>query len=184
MANYILLERVELNASAASVTFDNIPQSGYTDLKVVLSARDGASAVIDGARVRFNNDTTSGNYTQKRLYGNGSTATSDTNNNGAFAVGNTATSNTFSNCEFYIPNYLGSTAKSVSFDNVAETNATTQYLGIGAFLWSDTAAISTITISGESADFLQHSTFSLYGVADVNTTPVSCTIGYWWKHCC
>lgn len=171
-ANYILLERIELNASAASVTFSSIPQTGYTDLKVVVSARDGASSVIDGARVRFNNDTTSGNYTARRLIGSGSAASSDTNNVGAFAVGNTATASTFSNCEFYIPNYTGSTAKSVSFDNVAETNATTQYIGLGAFFWSGTAAITTITISGESADFLANSTFSLYGLAALGTTPV------------
>ncbi len=32
--NYVLLERTELAASAASVTFANIPQTGYTDLKI------------------------------------------------------------------------------------------------------------------------------------------------------
>jgi hypothetical protein len=189
--NYVLLERIELNASAASVVFSNIPQSGYTDLKIVVSARDGASSVIDGARVRFNNDTTSGNYTARRLIGSGSAASSDTNNVGAFADGNTATASTFSNCEFYIPNYTGSTAKSVSFDNVAETNATTQYMGLGAFLWSSTAAITTITISGESADFLQYSTFSLYGLAALGTTPAIApkasggnitTDGTYWYH--
>jgi hypothetical protein len=172
-ANYVLLEKITVGAAgAASVTFSGIPQTGYTDLVVKVSARDGASSVIDGAVVRFNNDTTSGNYTARRLIGSGSAASSDTNNTGAFAVGNTATANTFSNCEFYIPNYTGSTAKSVSFDNVGETNATTQYMGLAAFLWSNTAAITTITISGESANFLQYSTFYLYGVAKLGTTPV------------
>ncbi len=37
-ANYVLLERIELNASAASITFSNIPQSGYTDLKLIVSS--------------------------------------------------------------------------------------------------------------------------------------------------
>ena len=36
MANYILLERITVGAAgAASVTFNNIPQPGYTDLKIV-----------------------------------------------------------------------------------------------------------------------------------------------------
>ena len=171
-ANYVLIEKISVGAAgASSVTFSGIPQTGYTDLVVKVSARDGASSVIDGAVVRFNNDTTSGNYTSRRLIGSGSAATSDTNNVGAFAVGNTATANTFSNCEFYIPNYTGSSYKSVSFDNVAETNATTQYMGLAAFLWSNTAAITSIQISGESSSFLQYSTFYLYGVAKLGTTP-------------
>jgi hypothetical protein len=171
-ANYVLLEKITVGAAgASSVSFTGIPQTGYTDLVVKVSARDGASSVIDGATVRFNNDTTSGNYTARRLIGSGSAASSDTNNVGAFAVGNTATANTFSNCEFYIPNYTGSSYKSVSFDNVAETNATTQYMGLAAFLWSNTAAITSIQISGESSSFLQYSTFYLYGVAALGTTP-------------
>jgi hypothetical protein len=171
-ANYVLLEKISVGAAgASSVTFSGIPQTGYTDLVVKVSARDGASSVIDGVVVRFNNDTTSGNYTARRLIGSGSAASSDTNNVGAFAVGNTATANTFSNCEIYIPNYTSSTAKSVSIDNVAETNATTQYMGLSAFLYSGTAAITSIQISGESSSFLQYSTFYLYGVAKLGTTP-------------
>ena len=38
-ANYVLLEKVTLSANAASVTLDNIPQTGYTDLKLVASTR-------------------------------------------------------------------------------------------------------------------------------------------------
>jgi hypothetical protein len=37
--NYVLLETIALTQAAASVTFDNLPTSGYTDLKVVISAR-------------------------------------------------------------------------------------------------------------------------------------------------
>jgi hypothetical protein len=173
MANYVLLNSQQLTASASSVTFSNIPQSGYTDLKVVMSARTNVSSVIDGTKVRFNNDTTSGNYTARRLYGDGTTAYSDTNNVGnLFSDGSNATANTFSNCDLYIPNYLSSNAKSYSTDNVAETNATTQYMGLGAQLWSGTGAINTITISPETGTaFLQYSTFSLYGLAAVGTTP-------------
>jgi hypothetical protein len=40
------LRNVELTQSAASVTFDNIPQTGYTDLKVVMSARQSTDGCI------------------------------------------------------------------------------------------------------------------------------------------
>ena len=66
--NYVLLERIELNDSAASVTFSNIPQSGYTDLKVVLSARNSGADV--NAYITFNGS--SSGYSEKFLYGNGS----------------------------------------------------------------------------------------------------------------
>jgi len=59
-ANYVLLERIELNASAASVVFNNIPQSGYTDLKIEMSVRSTYAAVVEGVVVRFNGDTTAG----------------------------------------------------------------------------------------------------------------------------
>lgn len=151
------------SGGASSIDFTSIP-STYTDLVVKLSGRTNYSGIVDGAVVRFNNDTTSGNYTAKRLIGSGSAATSDTNNTGAFAVGNTATANTFSNCEVYIPNYVGSSYKSASIDNVAEANTATQYMGLAAFLWSNTAAITSIKISGESGSFVQYSTATLYGI--------------------
>jgi hypothetical protein len=51
------LERIELNATAASVTFANIPQTGYTDLKVVVSARLDVNDVQ--LKMYFNADTKS-----------------------------------------------------------------------------------------------------------------------------
>jgi hypothetical protein len=66
--NYVLLETIELTTSAASITFDNIPQTGYTDLKIVASARTNRALEVDSAVLRFNGDTTSGNYWQKSIW--------------------------------------------------------------------------------------------------------------------
>ena len=168
--NYVLLERIELNASAASITFANIPQSGYTDLKVVISARTNRSLEVDGINVSFN---TGGTYSGRRLYGTGSGTGSDTTYAGMpFMTAATATANTFGNAEIYIPNYTSSTAKSFSIDGVGETNATTTYMGLGAGLWSGTAAITSIVIAPETGTaILAGSTFSLYGLAALGTTP-------------
>ena len=169
-ANYILLERIELNASAASVTFANIPQTGYTDLKVVATAR-ATTGGVGGVRVNFNGVAT--NLSERQLEGNGASASSSSTSIGYAIVanGSTDTANTFSNCEIYIPNYTSSNNKSWSADYVSENNATTAYAGLTAGLWSQTAAITSVTLVMTNP-FAANSTFSLYGLAALGTTPV------------
>lgn len=190
--NFVLLDRIELNATAASVVFDNIPQSGYTDLKIVLSGRN-TSAGDDQVWISFNGSTTG--FSNIVLYGNGSGA----GQSGAIAryVANVTTSgytaNTFSNCEIYIPNYRSSNFKSISADAVNENNATTAFAVLVSTLWSNTAAITSITLTTSSGTaFETNSTFSLYGLAQVGTTPaiapkadggnVIGTDGTYWYH--
>jgi hypothetical protein len=168
--NYILLERVELGATAASVTFDNIPQSGYTDLKVVVSARSNRADTDDIILMKPNNS--SSNLTYRALTANGSAASSGTLNR-FYVDGDTFTANTFANVEIYIPNFTSSSYKSWSLDSVTENNGTTAYSALMAGLWSDTTAISSLVFAPiYGTAFTANSTFSLYGLADVNTTPV------------
>jgi len=171
--NYVLLERTELNAEAASVSFSNIPQSGYTDLKIVTSARTTKSgAGADWVKISFNGVTT--NLSMRVLYGEASTAGSYTDTSIYGAIGsNSQTSNTFGNTEFYIPNYTGSSNKSVSADAVSENNSSSgNYLNFSAGLWSSTAAITSITLTPYTGpNFAANSTFSLYGLAALGTTP-------------
>jgi hypothetical protein len=169
--NYVLLERIELNASAASVTFDNLPTSGYTDLKIVVSVRQSSTSV-SYATLRFNGSTTG--YTYRSLEGSGSTAASFNGSSGAIgvAVPDNWTANTFSNFEIYIPNYRSANNKSYSTDAVSEQNATTAYADLVAGLWSNTAAITSISIQDGSGNLVANSTFSLYGIAALGTTPV------------
>jgi hypothetical protein len=180
--NYILLERTELNASAASVTFANIPQTGYTDLKIVYSARSNStSGYAETVNMKFNNSSTS-DYTWRGLYS--VTATPGSNNSGGsvaqIRAGNVPSANltasTFSNNEIYIPNYTSANFKSVSIDAVSEVNGSTDFtytLMLQAGLRSNTAAITDITLSLDAAgtSFVAGSTFSLYGIAAVGATP-------------
>lgn len=172
-ANYVLLERIELNASAASVVFNNIPQSGYTDLKIVASARSTDSAFVGRTlELTFNGSTSS--RSSRRLLGSGSAASSGnfaSNMYGGNVPTSTATSNTFGNNEIYIPNYAGSSNKSYSADGTMENNATESYMSLWAGLWSNTAAITSISLFCDAGDFVANSTFSLYGLAAVGTTP-------------
>ena len=172
MPNYILLERIELNASAASVTFSNIPQTGYTDLKVVVSARSDYAGVQASLYISPNGLTTNGS--SRVLFGSGSTAASYTytNINMRDIAANTSTASTFGNTEVYIPNYNSTTTyKSFSADSVGENNATAAPAGLSAGLWSSNSAITSLQLSTDG-NFMQYSTFSLYGLAAVGTTPV------------
>lgn len=192
--NYVLLDRIELNNTAASVTFDNIPQSGYTDLKVVFSVRDTSAGLSNNIILRLNSVTTS--QSVRSLQGNGSSVVSfsDTPIYTGGAVGNTATANTFSNCEMYITNYSSTTQnKSVSIDAVTEHNGTAAIAALNAGLYASNTAISSIQFAPNGAvSFMAGSTFSLYGLAQVGTTPaiapkadggnVIGTDGTYWYH--
>ena len=170
-ANYILLETITVGeAGASSVTFNNIPQSGYTDLKIVWSARN--SSTNDYVALSVNGNSSA--FTQKTLFGTGSAASSFTTP--VQYVGHldntNLTANTFTNSEIYIPNYTSSNNKSYSADGAQENNGSGAQVNITAGLWSNTAPITSITLSPSGANFVQYSTFSLYGLAAVGTTPV------------
>ena len=163
MATYNLIATTTVGAGgASSIDFTGIPQT-YTDLKVVLSVRssDGSGSL----RVQPNGLTT--NLSSRRLEGSGSGASSATDGSIIFIYAVTISSYTasvFSNIEIYIPNYAGSTYKSVSADGVMENNATEAYQNLVAGLWSNTAAITSLTLAKSSGTFVQYSSASLYGI--------------------
>jgi len=148
---------------AASITFSSIP-STFTDLVVKLSSRSSDSIVATGVIMQFNGSSAS--LTYRNLEGDGSTAASYNGTTGRIGVTNAATStaSTFGNLEAYIPNYAGSTNKSSSIDSVQENNATTAYADLHANLWSNTAAITSIALTLQTGNFVQHSTAYIYGV--------------------
>jgi hypothetical protein len=163
---YSLISSVTVGSGgAANIQFASIPAT-YTDLVLVTSLRDNAGSFA--AQITFNNSTTS--YSNRYLRGNGASASSAggsvTTYIESFSVGSSFTANTFSNSNIYIPNYTGSTNKSVSVDSVTENNATTAYGEILAGLWSNTSAITEIDITAGDGSFVQYSTAYLYGISN------------------
>ena len=153
------------SGGASSVTFSSIPAT-YTDLQLVCSSRvDGSNGTIVW---KFNTDTTASNYTEKYLGGNGSTASSGGSNNPWYSHSNdsTTTTSTFENTSVYIPNYTSGNQKSVSVDTVSENNSTTAYAQFFAGIWTGTSAINAITLTPYSGNFVQYSTFYLYGISN------------------
>jgi hypothetical protein len=172
MANtYTLISSVTVGAGgAASMGFTSIPAT-YTDLFIKVSARTGRSgSPDDGLLIALNGSSSS--FTQRFLEGSGSSASSGTAgwgtaNSIANINGPTSTANTFSNNEIYIPNYAGSNYKSISSDSVQENNQTTAYQDMYTVLWSNTAAITSITLTNYSTtNFTQYSTAYLYGISN------------------
>ena len=168
--NMVAIQTVTVGAGgASSIDFTNIPQT-YTDLVVRTSYRTNVAQEYDQLRLTFNGSSTAV-YSFRGITGAGSgtpgseSSSSVSSIKVAPGVGNSATASTFTNDEIYIPNYTSSNNKSLSSNAVGENNATTAYASMFAGLWSNTAAITRITLVPESAgNFVQYTTATLYGV--------------------
>jgi hypothetical protein len=148
------------SGGAASIEFTGIAGTGR-DLLLVHSLRSAGSNRV--FRIRVNGDSGS-NYPFVRLFGTGAavdTSTTTDTGSAVFACSTDDTANTFGNGQLYIANYTASQNKSISDDHVNENNATTAYQFIRAVQWSNTAAITSVSISGAD-NLAQHSSASLY----------------------
>jgi hypothetical protein len=171
-STYTLISSNVLSSSAASVTFSAIP-STYTDLVLRVSARNDGATTTDNAKLEFNGDTSSANYSWNYLRGTGSAASASRTatgvigyfqlnwfSNGAASVA----ADTFTNNELYIPSYTASQKKQFSWFNAQEDYAATANLWAYALLYHSTTAISSIKITGSSYNFVSGSSFYLYGI--------------------
>jgi hypothetical protein len=169
MANtFTLIEARTLSTDTASISFTSIPAT-YTDLLISFSTRSSANneSPYNNQKLRFNGDTGS-NYSVRGLFGNGTSDSSGTNSGDSilFNYGNASdtTAGIFSNGQIYIPNYRSSSQKSVSIDCAVENNATAALVNLTAAQWTDTAAITSISLTDGYGDFKTNSTFYLYGI--------------------
>jgi hypothetical protein len=158
------------SGGASSVSFTSIPQT-YTNLVLKLSMRGNYTGdLVTNPAITFNGSSTG--YSERLLWnGNNNTAGSANGSYSGFqftwANGPSSTSNTFSNGEMYIPNYTSSNYKSMSSDSVDENNSNSNgLLSLDSGLWSNTAAITSITLTMSYGSFVQYSTFYLYGISN------------------
>ena len=164
-----LIQSVTVGAGgAASILFSSIPGT-YTDLQMILSLRVNNSAAQAVFDIKFNGS--SANYDLRYLGQSNSSVVSYTRANGfgtnmtGYYPAANATASTFGNASIYIPNYAGSTNKSLSLDAVMENNSTTIQNGLLAGLWSQTAAITSLELTETGGGtIVQYSTAYLYGV--------------------
>jgi len=168
---YTLISSVTVGSGgAATIEFTSIPAT-YTDLAIKMSGRGttnvGGTDHWRDISIGFNGAGSNVSITNRQLYGLGNSAgstTSTTPSAGAI-TGNDATVSTFSNSDIYIPNYTSSNNKSYSIDIVTEDNQTRSLVVLIAGLWSNTAAITSVTFYPASGNFAQYSTAYLYGIS-------------------
>lgn len=155
---------------AATITFSSIPGT-YTDLVLVLSCRNTGSG---NSYIQLQINSVTSGYETRILRGESSVSSTTgtaVGLNNVFWVGMTAgstlTANTFTSVKITLPNYAGSTGKTLSSEYSKETNDTTYYEnGIAAGSCTSTAAITSLTLSLllSGATFAQNTTAYLYGV--------------------
>tara|TARA_R110000822_G_C15220392_1_gene484202 strand:+ start:483 stop:995 length:513 start_codon:yes stop_codon:yes gene_type:complete len=167
MAVTTLIGTVTVGAGgAASITFSSIA-ADYTDLKLVHSIRTNRSvAPSEGIGMNLNGSTS--NQSMVNLEGNNGSIYTGTGSilfTGAAST-SFSTANTFGNSSVYLPNYASSNFKSVSAEGVSENNSSNAAMFIQASLWSDTSAVTSITLIPLNGGtlFLEYSTASLYGI--------------------
>ena len=177
------MELIETKTATAdgtsSIIFSSIPQT-YTDLKLVWTGRSSRNVFNAGyTLVQFNGSTS--DYTYRTLQGEGSGTPASQTQAGlttdGILIGGISNSNntadSFGSNEMYIPNYTSSNFKSVSGEGSSEQNATGILQVLTAGLWSNTAAITSITLKpwvGSYFDWVNNSTFYLYGISNVTST--------------
>jgi len=165
-----LISSQTLGGTTASVTFSSIP-STYNDLKLVVSARGSSLNQVISFQIAFNGDATT-NYSYTRLLGNSSTAASTRVSTTALDYGAqmdaaNATASTFGSCEIYIPNYTSTGSKPFIDIDVSEQNDATagnSAIASVAHLYRGASGISSITLTPSSGNFVQYSSFYLYGI--------------------
>jgi hypothetical protein len=175
---------------AASITFNNIPQ-GFTDLKIVVSARSGfATGDAMWLQLGVNNalDSTQ-SYSNIRNYANaGNVANSDRWMNATYTLyfaalpGASSTANTFINGEIYIPNYTSGHFKQIIYDGSCENNSATVSWQeeFYAALYRNKAAITNFRLGTfNGGGFVENTTVTVYGISNVYDTrvPTAPTLG-------
>lgn len=141
----------------SSISFTSIPGT-YTDLIVVISGRTASS----GNDTWTINGTTGQNY--YAMYANSTTAsyytgTTDTGR----STGSGDQANNFGAKSIYIVNYASSVYKPFSV-NATAANYNGGFINKYGGVWSNTAAITSLTFTPAGGTFVQYTTAYLYGV--------------------
>ena len=164
---YKLIGAVTVGAGgAASMEFTSIP-STYTDLLIKVTGRTNKNDLYNDLSIRFNGS--SSNFTTLGLVASSSSNSSFTTTSPYVGsvndTGGSGGSNLFSSNDIYISNYASSNFKCVLADSAVERNDNGgNELGFYTTLWSQTAAITTITLVSNGYTLAQYSTAYLYGI--------------------
>jgi len=180
-ATELIAEQTVSGSSTNTITFGSIPQT-YDDLKFIMSyMATGGSWDYDYLTTNFNGDTTN-NYYQQGFMRIRSNQTSLANMQTGFqsrvsydSIGTDYNGQTNPGiCEFEIPRYSGTTKKKQGTARFSMlTSITSQWNSGNAFMspvafwvYTPTAAITSVSFKGLSGNWKAGSKFSLYGISN------------------
>lgn len=166
-STYTPIATTTLGSAQTTVTFSSIP-STYTDVILQATMLQTGSATAYNGFIQLNSSTTG--YSRTGLRGNGTSASSFksvSDDRLYFSVDSDASNWVFSTFQFM--NYSNtSTYKTI----LSRQNNAAALVDAVVYLWQNTAAINTISItasdnrgSGTADQFASGTTFTLYGIA-------------------
>jgi hypothetical protein len=160
------------SGTQGSVTFSSIPQTyQHLEIRFLANNNDTTGSGLGNVRCSgfFNSDTTATNYYNHTLNGNGSSVASEAENSAKW-VGS-ATRNSMIGPGISVASIFDYTNTNKYKTTRAmwgwENNDTAGNVRLVSGLWSNTAAITSITITPESGSFKAYSQFALYGIKGV-----------------
>jgi len=156
----------------SSISFSSIPAT-YKHLQIRYLARSTVANVADGyVSIRFNGDTTNGNYYFYHfLDGNGSSpsaAAGGTNTiiYGGVCAGNNATASVFGGGVIDVLDYQNTNKYKVTRGLGGIDNNGSGVVRLASGNWFNTAAVTSITLGANAFanSFTEYSSFALYGI--------------------
>lgn len=165
-----LIQRQVLGGAAATIDFQNIPQTFENLVLEVMGRGDNASGFIR-AKLTINNDT-GNNYDSQDVFGNVTTAGAAQGVAGAYVdylllAAASATANASGSFIVRIPSYARTTFRKMVHGKtvspiVADGSGVVDVLEVGA-QWRSTAAINRLTLTASAGNFIAGTVASLYG---------------------
>ena len=153
---YTLIDSTTLTSTAQTVTFTGISATGKGDL-VLVAGFSHTGSTGEFVFLQFNGSSTNG--TMVGMGGNGSSASKSTATKMHFSTGGTST--TRGTCIVQIQDYSATDKHKAALVRCNISNLKTEAM---ANRWASTAAITSVSVVGESAAalFAIGSTFHLY----------------------
>ncbi len=174
MAAFTVIDHTEIGVAAAYWEKTGIPTS-YDHLMILVSGRDSSAGAGRYGKMQFGDGSldTGTNYSATNLMARTATSTSsrDTGSDRIplyYISDDNDSADTFGAYRIWIPNYANTANfKQVFAQTSAENASSTGYtwaLALIAGLWSSTDNIERIRINAGTGNWMQYSTFTLYGI--------------------
>jgi len=166
--SYESIATTTVTSNVASISFTSIPAT-YKHLQVRLIARTSNAATSGGTEVTFNSDTTLGNYSFHRIVAEDVTAGAYGQtglNSIVVTAGANAGTSVYAVGVLDILDYANTNKyKTSRIANGLERNTTSEsFVMLRSQVWTNTNAITSITFTPASGDFVTYTQFALYGI--------------------